>query len=62
MIDRSEIDWDVVERGQLNKNGGRRYASHTCPICGRTIREGAWGSTESNFKRHLRAHERRGEV
>ena len=60
MPDKSGIDWDAAERTTRGKS--RRYASHTCPICERTIREGAWGSRDSNFKKHMKAHERRGEV
>lgn len=59
MPEGSGIDWDAVERQQRRPE--RRYSSHTCPICSRVIKEGAWGSRDSNFKKHMAAHERRGE-
>ena len=58
MTETSGIDWGKVERTRK----ARTCASRTCPICGREIREGAWGSRESNWRKHAAAHERRGEV
>lgn len=48
------MDWDAIERTKRRK----RYAERVCPTCGRTIREGAWGSKDSNWKKHAKAHER----
>ena len=59
MAEKSGINWDEVERIQGKKT--RTYSSRTCPLCSRTISEGAWGSRDSNFKKHMAAHERRGE-
>lgn len=53
MAETSGMDWDAVER-----KAKKTYASATCPRCGRTIREGAWGSRSSNWKKHCDAHDR----
>jgi len=58
----TQNEWDEAER---RVNTGRRpatYAVHTCPVCGATVREGAWGGRAANLNRHLDAHERKGEV
>ena len=59
MADRkvTNAEWDEV----LNRRPGkekRRYASATCPVCGKTIHEGAWGSRTSNFKKHVKSHDK----
>ena len=55
-------EWTAAERkagafarGKVTRN----YNSHVCPACGRTIREGAWGGSRSNWERHAAACEKR---
>ncbi len=36
-----------------------KFAKRVCLECGRTIREGAWGGSVANFRRHVEAHERK---
>lgn len=54
----SGIDWNEVDRENSGKRS-KRYASRTCPVCGKTIREGAWGATDSNWKKHSKACEKK---
>lgn len=49
----SADEWAAAEGTAKAK---KTYASHVCPFCGRTIREGAWGGRSSNFDKHLAAH------
>ncbi len=57
----SGIDWDAAERRAGQRLHAKRYSQTTCPICGRTISEGAWGSRNSNLARHVQACARRAE-
>jgi hypothetical protein len=60
MADRkaTKEEWDAI----LDRQSGRKpkvFASASCHICGRIIREGAWGSRSSNLKKHLTACDRK---
>jgi hypothetical protein len=46
-------EWDAIQRGE----SAWVYRHNTCPVCGRTISEGAYSGHSGNIRRHLRACE-----
>ena len=50
----------AVEIAAMPHKTRRTYPSTTCPVCGRTIREGAYSSANSNLKKHIAKCEREG--
>ncbi len=56
-MDESGIDWDAVKRQEGGRN--RVYQSRLCPFCNQVISEGAWGSRDSNWKKHCKACEKK---
>lgn len=48
----TDAEW---EQARVKGKSKKTFASHECVFCGRTIREGAWGSRTSNLTKHLDA-------
>ena len=54
-------EWDEAERRVNTGTRPKVYGRHECPICGQTIREGAYSGRRGNLDKHLEAHERAGD-